>query len=288
MYGAENAVSYKYRVQDARLGRFLSIDPLAAKYPHNSPYASSENRVIDAVELEGREVKLVTHYVSQDGSIGETYVQINHAQTVIRNGERMARTQVRTVGPGGRGFDEYTDIYEPAYVPGGATPIPSAAYDYIQDVIPGKKQEDLDYIQNGRVMGGGYRAAQIAARDRNAPDNASTLQDLETLEAVAVVPLIGPYRSPDFPSSGGGGISRESIISKLRENVDLSTVHRLDPDAQIGIRGSLATGRKGPHKGNAPFDPNNFDVDAFIVFDKLAGQFSNKEWFRDGAKVGLS
>ena len=180
-------MSYKYRVHDPRLGRFLSIDPLAAKYPHNSPYASSENRVIDAVELEGREVKLVTHYVNQDGSIGETYVQINHAQTVIRNGERMARTQVRTVGPGGRGFDEYTDIYEPAYVPGG---------------VP--------------------------------------------------------------------------------------QVHRLDPDAQIGIRGSLATGRKGPHKGNAPFDPNNFDVDAFIVSDKLAGQFSNKEWFRDGAKVGLS
>ena len=35
--------------------RFLSVDPLAAKYPHNSPYAFSENRVIDAVELEGLE-----------------------------------------------------------------------------------------------------------------------------------------------------------------------------------------------------------------------------------------
>ena len=40
---------------DARIGRFLSIDPLAGKYPWNSPYAFSENRVIDAVELEGLE-----------------------------------------------------------------------------------------------------------------------------------------------------------------------------------------------------------------------------------------
>ncbi|HMR29270.1 MAG TPA: hypothetical protein PKE21_17465 [Flavobacteriales bacterium] len=41
--------------EDMKVGRFLSLDPLAAKYPHNSPYAFSENRVIDAVELEGLE-----------------------------------------------------------------------------------------------------------------------------------------------------------------------------------------------------------------------------------------
>ena len=52
-------MSYKYRVQDPRLGRFLSIDPLAAKYPWNSPYAFSENRVINAIELEGLEAFFV-------------------------------------------------------------------------------------------------------------------------------------------------------------------------------------------------------------------------------------
>jgi hypothetical protein len=46
-------------VEDPRLGRFFSVDPLAAKYPHNSVYAFSENRVIDGVELEGLEVVLV-------------------------------------------------------------------------------------------------------------------------------------------------------------------------------------------------------------------------------------
>jgi RHS repeat-associated protein len=49
------AVSFKYRVHDARIGRFLSVDPLAANYLHNSPYAFSENRVVDGVELEGLE-----------------------------------------------------------------------------------------------------------------------------------------------------------------------------------------------------------------------------------------
>jgi RHS repeat-associated protein len=53
------AVSYKYRMEDPRLGRFFSVDPLTSKYPHNSPYAFSENRVIDGIELEGLEVVLV-------------------------------------------------------------------------------------------------------------------------------------------------------------------------------------------------------------------------------------
>lgn len=51
----DGAVSYKYRIEDPRIGRFFSVDPLAPEYPWNSPYAFSENRVIDGVELEGLE-----------------------------------------------------------------------------------------------------------------------------------------------------------------------------------------------------------------------------------------
>ena len=53
--GEGNSVNYKYRMHDPRLGRFFALDPLAAEFPHNSPYAFSENRVIDAIELEGLE-----------------------------------------------------------------------------------------------------------------------------------------------------------------------------------------------------------------------------------------
>ncbi|MEN9301662.1 MAG: hypothetical protein RL264_91 [Bacteroidota bacterium] len=53
--GAGNSVNYKYRMHDPRVGRFFSVDPLASKYPWNSTYAFSENRVIDCIELEGLE-----------------------------------------------------------------------------------------------------------------------------------------------------------------------------------------------------------------------------------------
>lgn len=58
--GEGNALSFKYRIYDTRLGRFLSIDPLFKEYPWNSTYAFAENRVIDGIDLEGAEFLGVT------------------------------------------------------------------------------------------------------------------------------------------------------------------------------------------------------------------------------------
>ncbi len=57
--GNENSINYKFRMHDPRVGRFFAVDPLTYKYPHNSTYAFSENRVIDGIELEGLEVFMV-------------------------------------------------------------------------------------------------------------------------------------------------------------------------------------------------------------------------------------
>ncbi|MEW4923138.1 hypothetical protein [Algibacter sp. 2305UL17-15] len=54
--GEGNSLNYKYRMHDPRVGRFFAKDPLSGLYSWNSPYAFSENRVIDGVELEGLEV----------------------------------------------------------------------------------------------------------------------------------------------------------------------------------------------------------------------------------------
>lgn len=54
-----NGYAFKYRTHDPRIGRFFGVDPLAPEYPWNSPYAFRENRLIDAIELEGLEVVLI-------------------------------------------------------------------------------------------------------------------------------------------------------------------------------------------------------------------------------------
>ena len=53
--GEGNSVNYKYRMHDARIGRFFAVDPLTSNYPHYSPYSFSGNKVIHRVELEGME-----------------------------------------------------------------------------------------------------------------------------------------------------------------------------------------------------------------------------------------
>ena len=63
--GEGNSVNYKYRMHDPRVGRFFAVDPLASNYPHNSPYAFSENIVIHAIELEWLERVALTGHSSQ-------------------------------------------------------------------------------------------------------------------------------------------------------------------------------------------------------------------------------
>lgn len=53
--GEGNSLNYTFRMHDPRAARFFTVDPLFKDYPYNSTYAFSENRVMDAIELEGLE-----------------------------------------------------------------------------------------------------------------------------------------------------------------------------------------------------------------------------------------
>lgn len=71
--GEGNSVNYKFRMHDTRLGRFFAVDPLASKYPHNSPYAFSENMVLHMIELEGLEAAAII----VSGANTPDYIDIN-------------------------------------------------------------------------------------------------------------------------------------------------------------------------------------------------------------------
>jgi hypothetical protein len=63
LFGEGNSYFFKYRLEDSRIGRFYSIDPLSNKFPWNSSYAFSENKIIAFGELEGLEC-----YYAVDGT----------------------------------------------------------------------------------------------------------------------------------------------------------------------------------------------------------------------------
>jgi RHS repeat-associated protein len=89
--GEGNSVNYKYRMHDPRIGRFFAVDPLAASYPWNSVYAFSENRVIDGIDLEGREFSKSTLL---DPETGKTQIKITVKVTPPKGDDRMTKEQI--------------------------------------------------------------------------------------------------------------------------------------------------------------------------------------------------
>jgi RHS repeat-associated protein len=59
MYGEGNAYNFEARIQDPRLGRFLSLDPLMTKYPSESPYNFCLNSPIAFKDADGRDAILI-------------------------------------------------------------------------------------------------------------------------------------------------------------------------------------------------------------------------------------
>jgi RHS repeat-associated protein len=53
--GEGNQQDYGMRIYDGRIGKFLSTDPLAKKYPELTPYQFASNRPIDGIDMDGLE-----------------------------------------------------------------------------------------------------------------------------------------------------------------------------------------------------------------------------------------
>ncbi|MBA3704329.1 MAG: hypothetical protein H0W84_00060 [Bacteroidetes bacterium] len=54
--GSGNDYNYGFRIYNPRLGRFLSVDPLAKSYPWYTPYQFAGNTPIQAIDLDGAEI----------------------------------------------------------------------------------------------------------------------------------------------------------------------------------------------------------------------------------------
>ncbi len=113
--GSNYSVNYKYRMHDPRLGRFFAVDPLAPKYPHNSPYAFSENRLMDGVELEGLEyvgdneitgMSILTTY-NPDGTVKSTQSTTYSTTTWHYRPDILTAEDAKKLG-----FDDYIGIDE--------------------------------------------------------------------------------------------------------------------------------------------------------------------------------
>ncbi len=71
--GEGNSLDYGARIYDPRVGRWLSLDPLMAKYPGMSPYNSTANNPVLYVDQDGHDYAVFVNHKSGQIIIKQTF-----------------------------------------------------------------------------------------------------------------------------------------------------------------------------------------------------------------------
>lgn len=128
--------SFKWRNYDASLGRCFNVDPLSEAYGNQSHYNFSENRVIDAREIEGLESQVIneqgdmivngyslshTEYTKgTDGTININEIVVGNRQPNISyNFSSSQLNNVPTMGPTPHTFGNTLQDFRNSQAPGG-------------------------------------------------------------------------------------------------------------------------------------------------------------------------
>lgn len=237
--GEGNSLNYTYRMHDPRVGRFFARDPLASKYSWNSPYAFSENRVIDMIELEGlealrlpvgqtdkpvfREDKNVT--VSQRvGNACENimnFIANNTVGLVVNTSADVIDGTVDVI-TGKKTLDMHTDIVAP-----------------IQDLFQGS----FDYHSQTPL------ATQLS-------DTGEALTTLDTYSAAFQVVIF--HKMSNFSSStklSSGSTATEGLATATENNAGYYGMEFLDDGLNSATKVDLMGGANGT-RGYINFDLN--------------------------------
>ncbi len=118
----------------------------------------------------------------------------------------------------------------------------------------------------------------------------STGDPVAAIEGLAADTAYTIIAGANMLRTGSSFVSRMSSLVKMEPELEASArnIRAIASDAVVGFRGSMATGRKFDKIARKPgdvFNPTNFDLDAFIVSDKLATQMNSNKRFLDGRKI---
>lgn len=83
VFDKDDKILFEENITKEQMARFLSVDPLAKDYPHNSTYAFAENDVIRAIDLEGLEKLIVSNINKEDRTANLT---IKKTALIVKEG----------------------------------------------------------------------------------------------------------------------------------------------------------------------------------------------------------
>lgn len=264
--GEGNQQDYGMRVYDGRIGRFLSVDPISKDYPMLTPYQFGSNSPVSGVDQDGLEW-------SPAGKVGifaidGTAVQLYPDNPKVIEQQKADAPMVKL------GYMVARANHQPSYLSTQWKP---------KNEFERQRHEALKedwYDRDGYNADGSPKPSTRLAQDKtwNAFANKIALPEITALSAVdglgegyALWKALYKFNTREkIVAFVDGLLSRSNVVKEL------------DGKAIIGYRGSLATGVK--YKAGVPFNTNDFDIDAFIVSDKLARRFKSSR-FRNGANI---
>lgn len=145
--GSGVVYDYGARIYDARIGRFLSVDPLQKDYPDLSVYQFAENSPIYATDLDGREKQIAI-----DGSIINGPVDLDRAnaeilkqypaaaqQAMLQHQQYMKHVAAMQY------LQNYFNQQKPATPPAPTTTKPQGVTDHPQD-FTARKAAEQNYV----------------------------------------------------------------------------------------------------------------------------------------------
>lgn len=77
MGGGGSTYDYGFRIYNPNLGKFLSVDPLAKKYPELTPYQFTSNMPIWAIDLDGLEACVAINGKNTTGPYSPSFIKAN-------------------------------------------------------------------------------------------------------------------------------------------------------------------------------------------------------------------
>jgi RHS repeat-associated protein len=80
--GNGNSLDFGARIYDTRLGRWLSLDPLQAKYPNLSPYNFCANNPIFYIDPDGKKLKPSDAFLKTE--IGAVMLQLKNSNSIYK------------------------------------------------------------------------------------------------------------------------------------------------------------------------------------------------------------
>jgi RHS repeat-associated protein len=91
--------TFEYRMHDARLGRFLSVDPLSDEYPWYTPYQIAGNTPLWASELEVLEPEIKSSIAGSDPNIVQyTLTNGQELELDASKGDRLTMDNLKVTG----------------------------------------------------------------------------------------------------------------------------------------------------------------------------------------------